>query len=59
MTHGKSPSGIVAAALYIAGQETGQARTQREIAEVTNVTEVTIRNRYKQLANNLGIKLEI
>ena len=59
LTHGKSPSGIVAAALYIAGQETGQARTQREIAEVTNVTEVTIRNRYKQLANNLGIKLEI
>ncbi len=59
LTHGKSPSGIVAAALYIAGQETGQVRTQREIAEVTNVTEVTIRNRYKQLADNLGIKLEI
>ena len=59
LTHGKSPSGIVAAALYIAGQQTGQIRTQREIAEVTNVTEVTIRNRYKQLANSLGIVLEI
>jgi transcription initiation factor TFIIB len=57
LTHGKSPSGIAAAAIYIAGQLTRQIRTQREIAEVTNVTEVTIRNRYKQLIRALGIEL--
>jgi transcription initiation factor TFIIB len=57
LTHGKSPSGIAAAAIYIAGQLTGQIRTQRDIAEVTNVTEVTIRNRYKQLTKALGITL--
>jgi transcription initiation factor TFIIB len=57
LTHGKSPSGIAAAAIYIAGQLTLQIRTQREIADVSNITEVTIRNRYKQLVRALEIKL--
>jgi transcription initiation factor TFIIB len=57
LTHGKSPSGVAAAAIYIAGQLTKQVRTQREIADTTNVTEVTIRNRYKQLTKALGIDL--
>ena len=57
LTHGKSPSGIAAAAIYIAGQLTLQTRTQREIADVSNITEVTIRNRYKQLVRALEIKL--
>jgi transcription initiation factor TFIIB len=59
LTHGKSPSGVAAAAIYIAGQLTGQIRTQREVANVTNVTEVTIRNRYKQLTKALGIELNV
>jgi len=59
MTHGKSPCGVAAAAIYISSQTSEQARTQREIAEVTNVTEVTIRNRYKQLAKSLKIELDI
>ena len=59
MTHGKSPCGVAAAAIYIASQLSEQSRTQREIAEVTNVTEVTIRNRYKQLAKSLKIELDI
>jgi len=59
MTHGKSPCGVAAAAIYIASQVGGQARTQREIADVTNVTEVTIRNRYKQLADSLNIELNL
>ena len=33
-------------------------RTQREIADISGVTEVTIRNRYKELCSNLGIELE-
>ena len=58
MNHGKSPCGVAAAAIYIASQTQGQPRTQREIADVTNVTEVTIRNRYKQLIKSLNIKLD-
>lgn len=58
LTYGKSPCGVAAAALYIAGYKTGQIRTQREISEVTNVTEVTIRNRYKGLLHRLDMELE-
>ncbi|WP_302083461.1 transcription initiation factor IIB [Salinibaculum rarum] len=46
---GKSPPGLAAAALYAASCLTGERRTQREISEVAQVTEVTIRNRYQEL----------
>lgn len=59
LVDGKSPSGITAAALYIAGHQTKQIRTQREISDVTNVTEVTIRNRYKQLVEYLDLDLNM
>ena len=36
-----------------------ERRTQREVAEVAGVTEVTIRNRYKELTEKLGIKVEL
>ena len=45
---GKNPVGIVAACIYIACNETEERRTQREIAQALNITEVTIRNRYKE-----------
>lgn len=45
---GKSPTGFAAAALYVAALLCNQKRTQREIADVANVTEVTIRNRYQE-----------
>ncbi len=59
LTYGKSPCGITAAAMYIAGYQTGQIRTQREISEVTNVTEVTIRNRYKGLLTHLNMDVDL
>jgi len=46
---GKDPMGLAAAALYLSCVETGQNVTQRDVAEAANVTEVTIRNRYKGL----------
>jgi len=58
LTHGKSPTGVAAAAVYIASREMDQIRTQREISDISGVTEVTIRNRYKELAECLGIELE-
>jgi len=56
---GKSPGGIAGAALYIAGILEEDRRTQREIARVSRVTEVTIRNRYKELVRSLGITFSI
>ena len=57
ITAGKDPGGLAAAALYIAGIIEDDRRTQREIAEASNVTEVTVRNRYKDLASNLRITI--
>ncbi len=53
LTSGRGPTGIAAAASYIASVLTGERKTQREIAEIAQVTEVTIRNRYKELINRL------
>ncbi len=57
LTSGKSPSGLVAAALYVASLIEGEKKTQREVAEVAHVTEVTVRNRYKELVEKLNIKV--
>jgi transcription initiation factor TFIIB len=57
VTIGKDPGGIAGAALYIAGIIEEDRRTQREIANVSRVTEVTIRNRYKELVRVLGISI--
>ncbi|MHA2425107.1 MAG: transcription initiation factor IIB [Candidatus Thorarchaeota archaeon] len=55
ITAGKDPGGIAAAALYIAGVITDDRFTQREIAAAACVTEVTIRNRYKELVLKLNL----
>ncbi len=41
--------GLAGAALYAACITNGENMTQRNIAEAANITEVTIRNRYKGL----------
>ncbi|GAB3419665.1 transcription initiation factor IIB [Haloparvum alkalitolerans] len=46
---GKSPVGLAAAALYAAGMLTNLDVTQAEVSEVTDMSEVTIRNRYQEL----------
>lgn len=51
---GKSPMGLAAASLYLAGVIEGEVKTQKEIAEAAGVTEVTVRNRYKGLRADLG-----
>ena len=55
LTSGRGPVGLAAAALYVASLMTGEKRTQREIADVVGVTEVTIRNRYKEIIDKLGL----
>jgi transcription initiation factor TFIIB len=59
ITSGKGPTGVAAAAIYIASVLVGEKRTQREIADLTGITEVTIRNRQKEIAEKLGIEEEV
>jgi transcription initiation factor TFIIB len=59
LTSGRGPTGIAAAASYIASVLTGERKTQREIAEIAQVTEVTIRNRYKELVERLMFEISL
>jgi transcription initiation factor TFIIB len=52
---GRGPTGVAAAAVYIAGLLKDERRTQKEVANVAGVTEVTIRNRYRELRKELKI----
>lgn len=53
---GKSPTGFAAAAIYAAALLCNEKKTQAEVAEVAQVTEVTIRNRYQEQINALGLE---
>ncbi|MFC7129300.1 transcription initiation factor IIB [Haloferax chudinovii] len=46
---GKSPVGLAAAAVYAAALLTNEKVTQSEVSTVADISEVTIRNRYKEL----------
>ncbi len=56
LTSGRGPAGIAAAALYVAALMNDEKKTQREVADVAGITEVTIRNRYKELIERLKIE---
>jgi len=55
LTAGRGPTGIAAASVYLASLMTRNARTQREVSDAAGITEVTIRNRYKELCGALDI----
>jgi transcription initiation factor TFIIB len=59
LTSGRGPTGMAAASLYIASVLCGERRTQREVADVAGVTEVTIRNRYKELTKKLDMDIAL
>jgi len=59
LTSGRGPTGIAAAALYVSALIHGEKRTQREVADVAGVTEVTIRNRYKELLEELNLEKDV
>ncbi len=58
ITSGRGPTGIAASAIYIAAILCDDRKTQKDVAEATGVTEVTLRVRYKEIARELGIKIE-
>ena len=55
---GKDPMGIAASVLYLAGQATGEYRTQADVAKAAGVTEITVRNRARELKARLGSLVE-
>ena len=59
LTSGRGPAGISAAALYVAALINDEKKTQREVADIAGITEVTIRNRYKELIEKLGLEAKI
>ena len=56
LSSGKSPVGIAAAFVYISSVMIGEKIPQREIAEYADITEVTIRNRTREILNRYTIK---
>jgi transcription initiation factor TFIIB len=46
---GRNPSGVAAACLYTAGRDLGADLTQRDAADVADVTPVTLRSTYQEL----------
>ena len=57
ITSGKNPLGLAAAAIYAASKLNEEKRTQNEIASAVGVTEVTLRNRYKDFVDSLKLKI--
>ncbi len=57
LTGGRGPAGMAAACIDISSQLTNERRTQGEISKEAQVTEVTIRNRYKELAQCMDFEV--
>jgi transcription initiation factor TFIIB len=50
---GKDPMGVAATVLYISCIKTGENISQKEISHAAGITDVTLRNRFKDLKNQL------
>lgn len=57
LTSGRGPTGVAAASIYLASIFFKERRTQRDIARVSQVTEVTVRNRFKELITRLNLDI--
>lgn len=56
-TSGKDPKGLCAGSLYLACKIRGKRISQKDIALLVGVTEVTLRSRYKELITKLNVKV--
>jgi len=59
LADGKAPNGIAAAYLYIASILLGQSVLQRDVSTVSGVTEVTIRNRCKEILTSFKLNIAL
>lgn len=59
ISSGKTPAGLAAAYVYIASVMCGEHIPQREIAEFAEVTEVTVRNRCREILEKFTIRQKL
>lgn len=59
LADGKAPNGLAAAYLYIASILLGVNVLQRDVSSLSNVTEVTIRNRCKDILTNYRMRVTL
>jgi len=58
ISSGKAPAGLAAAYVYVSSVLVGEHLPQREVAEFAEVTEVTVRNRCREILDNYVIRQE-
>lgn len=58
-TSGKDPCGLGAATIYLSAIFTGESVTQREISKVSNLTETTIRSRFREIQKNFVFSFQL
>jgi len=58
ISSGKAPAGLAAAYVYLSSVLVGAHLPQREVAEFAEVTEVTVRNRCREILDNFVIRQE-
>ncbi|MCS7116952.1 MAG: transcription factor IIB [Nitrososphaerales archaeon] len=56
ISSGKTPVGLAAAYVYMSSVLLGEYLPQRDIADVAGVTEVTVRNRCREILENFHVK---
>lgn len=55
LSSGKAPAGLAGAYLYISSVMLGEHISQREVADLAEVTEVTVRNRCREILDSYSI----
>lgn len=59
LADGKAPNGLAAAYLYIASILLGQSILQRDVSSIAGITEVTIRNRCKEILTAFKMRVTL
>lgn len=52
---GRNPRGVIGAILYLAAKQNGEDRTQKRTADTVKVTAVTLRNRFRELEEEIDL----
>ena len=56
LTQGKKPRAVAAASIYVAAKALDTRVNQRDLSRAASISPVTLRNRYKELAQKIDVK---
>jgi transcription initiation factor TFIIB len=54
MSDRKNPMGLAASTIYLCCVRNGKNKTQKDIAQASGISHVTVRNRFRELNNHIG-----